>query len=204
MVLVAWIIGINLTLPQFIAAPPYTFSAPAAAAAWLAPMLGAFLGGAWGHFFNDWLANRYIRTHDGRFKAEIRLLGTYAPTLIGFVGLVLFGQALQHGLHWIAIELAWSFIAFAMVAATTAVSAYCLDCFPQHASVVAAIINLWRTTGGFCVVYFQFKWIATSGFGVTFGCQAMTLGVAFVAGVLTTQFWGGKWRMRNPPPQAEN
>lgn len=204
MVLVAWVIGLNLTLPQFIAASPYTFSASGQAAAWLAPMIGAFIGGAWGHFFNDWLANRYIKSHNGRFVPETRLWGTYLPTLIGFAGIVLFGEALQHGLQWISVEFAWAMIAFAMVAATTAVSAYCLDCFPNHASIVASIINMWRTTGGFCVVYFQFKWIATSGFAVTFGCQAMMLGVAFIAGVLTTQFWGKRWRMNNPPPKAEN
>lgn len=204
MVLVAWIIGINLTLPQFISAPPYSFSAPASAAAWVSPMIGAFIGGAWGNFFNDWLANRYIRTHNGRWIPETRLWGTYLPTIIGFMGLVLFGEALQHGLHWISIEFAWSFIAFAMVAATTAVSAYTLDCFPNHASIVASIINMWRTTGGFCVVYFQFKWIATSGFAVTFGCQAMTLGVAFCGGVLVTQVFGGRWRQKHLPPNAEN
>jgi hypothetical protein len=40
--------------------------------------------------------------------------------------------------------IAWAFIAFAMVSATTAVSAYCLDSFPNHASLVAAVINMWR------------------------------------------------------------
>jgi hypothetical protein len=31
-----------------------------------------------------------------------------------------------------------------VVSATTAVSAYCLDCFPNHASLIAAIVNMWR------------------------------------------------------------
>lgn len=66
------------------------------------------------------------------------------------------------------------------------------------------MLNRGRTTGGFCVVYFQLEWIATSGPGVSFGCQAMILGVAFLVGVVSTQIFGQKWRMRNPPPKAEN
>jgi hypothetical protein len=65
-------------------------------------------------------------------------------------------------------------------------------------------LTLRRTTGGFCVIYFQLKWIATSGPGVSFGCQAMILAVAFFAGVVTTQVWGRKWRTQYPPPRMEN
>jgi hypothetical protein len=51
---------------------------------------------------------------------------------------------LQHSLHWIWLLVAWSFIAFAMVSATTSVSAYCLDSFPEYASHSGAIVNMWR------------------------------------------------------------
>lgn len=65
-------------------------------------------------------------------------------------------------------------------------------------------LTLCRTTGGFCVIYFQLKWIATTGPGVSFGLQAMVLGVAFLAGVVTTQIWGRKWRLKYPAPATEN
>ncbi|KAK5131682.1 hypothetical protein LTR08_000736 [Meristemomyces frigidus] len=192
MVLVAWVIGVNITISQLVVPPPYSFSAVAEACSWIAPIIGAVLGEVWGHVFNDWLCTRYIRQHNGTYVLENRLWGTYAPTLVGFAGLVLYGQALQHTLHWAALLIAWACLAFSMVAATTAVSAYCLDSFPNHASLVASIINMWRTTGGFCVGYFQLKWIATSGAGVTFGCQAMVLGVAFLVGIVLTQVCGKK------------
>lgn len=204
MVFIAWIIGINITISQLLVPPPYSFSAAAEAVSWLAPLTGAIIGEFWGHWFNDWLCARYIRSHNGSYNLENRLWGTYFPTLIGFGGLILYGQALQHTLPWIALILAWASQGFAMVAATTAVSAYILDSFPNHASLVASIINFWRTTGGFCVVYFQLKWIATSGAAVTFGCQAMITGVAFIVGVGSTQYFGKRWRRKYPPPKAEN
>jgi len=60
-----------------------------------------------------------------------------------------------------------------------------------------------RTTGGFCVVYFQLRWAATSGPAVSFGCQAMLLGVAFVFGVVMTQWKGQSWRNKYPLLKAE-
>lgn len=49
------------------------------------------------------------------------------------------------------------------------------------------------TTGGFCVVYFQVSWISASGADVAFGLQALVLGVAFVVGVVATQFLGNRF-----------
>lgn len=49
------------------------------------------------------------------------------------------------------------------------------------------------TTGGFCVVYFQVSWISASGADVAFGLQALVLGVAFVVGVVATQFLGNSF-----------
>jgi MFS family permease len=144
MVLVAWVIGVNTTISQLVLPPPYSFSPAALATSWLAPIIGAVIGGIWGDWFNNWLQTRYIRTHAGVYVVENRLWGAYAPTLLGFTGLILYGQTLQHSMHWMGLLVAWSFIAFAMVSATTAVSAYCLDSFPNHASLVAAIINMWR------------------------------------------------------------
>ncbi|KAF2235849.1 MFS transporter [Viridothelium virens] len=204
MVLVAWVIGINTTISLLVVPPPYSFSPSAEAVSWVAPMIGAGLGELWGYWFNDFLLRRHLRTHEGSYTVENRLWGVYTPAVIAFVGLILYGQALQHTLHWIALLVAWACVAFGMIAATTAISAYCLDSFPNHSSLVASIINFWRTTGGFCVVYFQLKWIATSGAAVTFGCQGMILGVAFITGVVTTQIWGKRWRKKYPPPKAEN
>jgi hypothetical protein len=107
-------------------------------------MIGAFVGELWGHWFNDFICIRYIRSHGGMWLPEVRLWGTYLPTLVGFVGLVLLGQTLQHTLHWIAMLFSFAFSVFAMIAGTTAVSAYCLDTFPSHSALVSSLINFWR------------------------------------------------------------
>ena len=115
---------------------------------WGAPMIGAILGEVWGHWFNDFLQKRYVKRHNGTWVLEQRLWGNWAPAFLMFLALVLYGQALQHTLHWMVLLFAWALLAFAVVATTTATSAYVLDCFPQHASLAGAIINFWRTAGG--------------------------------------------------------
>lgn len=62
--------------------------------------------------------------------------------------------------------------------------------------------SAFRTTAGFCVTYFQLKWIGATGPGVSFGCQAAIIAAAFVCGVVTTQVWGRKWRLKYPPPSV--
>ena len=148
--LINWcrVIAIVFTAPQFLLAPPFLFSLRGAAAAWAAPIIGCFVGQIWGHWFNDFLCRRYIRRHNGKYVLENRLWGTYGPVLLMFTAFVLYGQAIQHALHWIVLLLAWAFLTSGFIATTTAVSAYALDCFPFHASIVASIINFWRTTGG--------------------------------------------------------
>lgn len=144
MVLVAWAIGVNVTISLIVTPPPYAWSFQKQALSWLAPLIGAIIAETWGHWFNDYLQRSYIRKHNGLYVLENRLWGVDAPTIIGVAGLVLYGQCFQHTLHWMVVLVAWAMIAFSMIAGTTAVSAYCLDAFPNHASLVAAIINMWR------------------------------------------------------------
>jgi hypothetical protein len=53
--------------------------------------------------------------------------------------------------------------------------------------------------GGFCVVYFQVKWVANNGPAVTFGCQAAIVAF-FIISIIATQLKGASWRAKFPAP----
>jgi hypothetical protein len=200
-----WTIGILSTITQFLKPAPYFFSDSAMALIYFAPVIGAILAQLWGHWFNDVLMRRSLRTTDGKVsnKPEIRLLGVFIPWVITFAGLVLFGEVLQHRLPWPVLAVAWGANTFGCVASIVPVEAYLLDVFPTDAVLAAAWISFFRTVGGFCVVYFQLKWIAFNGPAIVFGSQA-----AIVAGVIVficlTLVYGERWRERYPPPEARH
>ncbi len=128
MLLFTWAIGIVTTVTQ-------------ASLFYLAPIVGAIVGEGWGHFFNDFLQNRSIRTHKGQFNPETRLWAVYPACAIGVGAMVLYGQTLQKGLPVIGLAAAWAMMSLSQVASTTAISAYALDSFPHHAALASAWIN---------------------------------------------------------------
>lgn len=144
-----WTIGIVSVITQLVKPPPYLFSNTAVSLLFFAPMGGTIVAEIWGHWFNDFICNRYIKSHGGKFKPEVRLWGVYPAWIVGIGGLILFGQALQHNLHWVAIAFGWGMNCFSTLGTTAAVSAYLLDVLPHHASLAAAWINAFRTIGKF-------------------------------------------------------
>ncbi|KIW08474.1 uncharacterized protein PV09_01376 [Verruconis gallopava] len=202
-----WTIGIVSTITLFTKPPPqatppgYGFSETASALIYIAPMVGTVMAEFWGHWFNDFLQNRYIKKHGGQYKPENRLWGVYPAWIIGVAGLVTFGETLQHHKHWIGLAFGWGMNCFSTLGTTTAISAYILDVLPQHAALASAWINAFRTIGGFCVTYFQSDWAAKNGPAVTFGCQAAIVAF-FILSIIATQVKGASWRIKFPAPQT--
>ena len=170
------------------------------------------MGEIWGHFFNDFICNLYIKNHNGKYNPENRLWGVWLPCAFGISAMVLYGQTLQKELPVIGLAAAWSLMVAAQVASTTAISAYLLDIFPHHANLASSWLNFWRTTGkylmkcldtlelthrtgGFCVTYFQTQWVARSGAAVTFGVQGALIAFGFIF-IVITQLMGRGWRIK--------
>jgi len=198
-----WLIGMVATISQFVLPPViaggYGFSYLALSMLYFAPMIGTLLGEAWGHWFNDFIAHRYM----ARLGLEVRLAACYPAVLIGAAGLVLFGQTLDKQLSWVGLAFGWAMLCFGSLANMVAISTYLLDCLPQHAALAGAWLNFWRVIGGFTVTYFQMVWVRRNGPGLSFGSQAIiTVGAALA--IVATQIWGKRWRNRFPAPAAEN
>ena len=47
-----------------------------------------------------------------------------------------------------------------------------MEKYSEDATVVSAILNMWRTSGGFAVGFFQPPWLAKDGAAVVFSTQA--------------------------------
>jgi hypothetical protein len=137
-----WSIGLNVTLVLFTAPPPpigFGYSNLKIALMYIAPMVrpddangaskpltmaqvAALLGEMFGHWFNDFVANRSIRKSGGTYEAEVRLWMLWLSTPFLVAGLVYYGFCLKDQLSWINLCIAWGFYQWGMVTATVAIT----------------------------------------------------------------------------------
>ncbi|OAL52632.1 MFS general substrate transporter [Pyrenochaeta sp. DS3sAY3a] len=197
-----WAVGINITstilLETPIVAGGYGFGPKAVGYLYFTPLVAVTLGEGFGHFFNDWIANRYVRKHDGIFKPEARLVTNYIAAAFMIPGLIIVGQTLEHHLSYAGIIMGWGMYVFGVMLATVAITAYALDSYGSASSEVSGLLNFARVIAGFAVGYFQQPWGLKSGFGLSFGIQAIIVAVAMVVIVLL-QIYGGRMRAKGGP-----
>jgi hypothetical protein len=183
-----WAVGINQTSSILFATPAiaggYGFLNRSVGFLFFTPVVAVCLGETFGHFFNDYLSARYIRTHRGHFKPEARLVLSYIAAFLMVPSIVLIGQSLVKHLDYDAIVMGWDMYVFGCMVASVAVRAYALDSYPTGSGEVSEFINFARIIGGFSVGYFQQPWGESEGFNVSFGIQAVGYDVPFLSFVL--------------------
>ncbi|EKV11584.1 MFS transporter, putative [Penicillium digitatum PHI26] len=177
--------GITTTIDPFLHSPPYLFGTIGASSMRFAGVVGALCGWAVGHFFNGWIFKR----HRSTWRSELRLHGVWFPIGSMASGLLTYGLTLRFGKHWVGIAIGWIMVNIGLVATIVAISAYALEKYPQQATCVSAILNMWRTCGGFAVGYFQPAWIQRNGLGLVFGIQAAILCVAVALTITPAFLW---------------
>ena len=142
---------------------------------------GALLGFVFGYFFNEWIYHGSNGERKSHWRSEYRLHGIWFPIASMVCGLLCYGLTLQYQALWVGLALGWVLVNIGLVGSTVAVTAFALEKYPEHASVVAAILNMWRTCGGFAVGYFQPSWIAKNGAAAVYATQAAIVAVCVVA-----------------------
>ncbi|OQV02190.1 hypothetical protein CLAIMM_07428 isoform 2 [Cladophialophora immunda] len=196
---IMWAVGINIETSVLFTVPKeaggYGFGPNALGAICLTPAIGTILAEIWGHFFNDWLANRYIKKHEGVFVPEARLVTNYVAAVIMVPGLVILGEALQHTLNYGAIIIGWGAYTAGTLAASVSLTAYLLDAYPVAAGEVNALLNFARAISGFSVGYFQVQWGAKVGYDGSFGTQAAIVGASVVI-IVVLHIYGGRMRAK--------
>lgn len=197
-----WIIGITTSSAILLSTPTvaggYGLSAVSVGFCFFTPLVGVFIGEAFGHFFNDFLAKSYMNRHSGAFKPEVRMWTTYVGGVVMIPGLIIFGQALQKHLNISAIIFSWGMYTVGVTVVSVATMAYVLDCYPAASGEVAALMNFGRVACGFTVAYFEMQWGLSQGFDVSFGIQAAIVAAAYVLAV-SIQVFGPRLRARAGP-----
>ncbi|GAM89106.1 hypothetical protein ANO11243_071410 [Dothideomycetidae sp. 11243] len=194
----AWAIGINITTAILFATPEkyggYGYSYNGVGFLYFIPIVAIFIGEVFGHFFNDFMARRYIHKHGGVFEAEARLTTLYIAAVAMIAGLVLIGQTLEKELSVAGVIFGWGLSAFGVMVNSVATQSYALDSYPLAPAEVAGWVQFARVAGGFSVGYYQQPWGAKVGYAATFGTQAGIVAFSLIA-VVALQIWGRKLRL---------
>lgn len=161
------------------------------------PVVAVVLGEATGHWMHDALARQHTRKHKGHLEPEVRLRAVLFSMPFVIAGLVLIGQCLENGWHYMATSVCWDMYVFAMMITTAALSSYCLDSCPEASGEVSAWLNMARTLGGFIISYFQVRWTTAQGTTLSFGIQGAVCADAFLPVIVllrcgkAMQVWAG-------------
>lgn len=192
-----WPIGITTTIDTFMHSPPYLFDTIEASSMRFAGVIGALCGWVVGYVFNE----RFYHRHSNDWQPEYRLHGVWFPAASLVAGLLTYGLTMNFGKHWIGIAFGWIMVNIGMVAIIVTITSYALAKYPEKSTCVSAILNMWRTCGGFAVGYFQPAWIVRNGLGLVFGIQAIVVCVAIILTITPVIIWG---RRRSQVDRVEN
>lgn len=179
LIIFTWPIGITTTIDTFLHSPPYLFNTIEASSMRFAGVIGALCGWTFGHFFNNRIQTHY-KTNSTQWQPELRLHGVWIPLFSMVCGLLTYGLTMHFGKHWIGIAFGWILVNIGMVGTIVTITAYALEKYPSQSTCVSAILNMWRTCGGFAVGYFQPAWIQKNGLGLVFGIQAIVVSVSVI------------------------
>ncbi|KAJ4298949.1 hypothetical protein N0V90_004192 [Kalmusia sp. IMI 367209] len=194
-----WVVGINITSAILLQTPQayggYGFDNNAIGYLLFAPLIAVTIGELSGHFFNDLIAKRYVKKHNGVFKPEARLLMNQVVVILMVPGLVLVGQTLEKHLSYAGIIMGWGMYVIGSMLASVSLTAYCLDSYGSASSEVAGLLNFARVGAGFSVGYFQEPWGKVHGYGQSFGIQAAIVAAASII-ITVLQFYGARMRAK--------
>ncbi|KIW86782.1 uncharacterized protein Z519_12568 [Cladophialophora bantiana CBS 173.52] len=186
-----WPIGITTTIDAFVRAPPYLFDNVEDASIRFAGVIGALLGFCFGYFFNEWIYNGSGGKRKAHWRSEYRLHGVWFPIGSMVCGLLTYGLTLNYGKSWVGLAFGWVMVNIGLVGTMVAITAFALEKYPTHSAVVSAIINMWRTCGGFAVGYFQPSWISKDGVTAVFATQAAVVLVTAIL-LIGAAIWLGR------------
>ena len=160
---------------------------------YFAPIIGAILGAALGHWLHDFVGNYYMKRHSGHIEPEARLIIIWLASPIMAVSVLILGFALQNTYHYMVIAIFFAGQLVGIMIATVALNAYLLDAYPEGSGEVGAWICFGRNMGGFMAIYIEINWVLKSGPQNALGAQAaISAAASFI--ILALGFFGKRLR----------
>ncbi|KAK0713593.1 major facilitator superfamily domain-containing protein [Lasiosphaeria miniovina] len=155
----------NYIFPLKITAPPYNWSQTNSGLIAVASFLGYLLAIPFTPS-SDLLAARLTRKNNGIRESEMRLGAMLPVMLLAPMGLILFGMAAQHDLHWIAYFFGVGITQFSSYFYFTFTLAYAVDSYTANISEMLIAMNLGKQAISFGMGLDLLTWVLDHGYAV--------------------------------------
>ncbi|KXJ86559.1 major facilitator superfamily domain-containing protein [Microdochium bolleyi] len=186
----SWYSVYNATAALILTGAPYNYTSSMVGVTYLAPLLGAIIGGFVSGPLSDKLALRLAHRAGGLREPEHRLWGLTSYAIILPIGLFMWGIGAAHGAPLAVILIGSVFCGFGIVSGGSYAITYDVDCFKEIAGESMVSLILVRNTMTFAFSYAITPWINASGLQNTFiavGIIALGTGFSFLL-----MIWKGK------------
>ncbi|KAA8911355.1 hypothetical protein TRICI_003840 [Trichomonascus ciferrii] len=186
----AWFNVYNATASDIYSSPPYNFSSSMVGLAYLAPLIGALVGGLFSGPFSDWFMIKLAVKNNGVREPEHRLWGLSFFCVFMTGGLLLWGLGAAHEIHWIGLAFGAAMVGACNVTGGSYSLAYTVDTYKDMSGEALVSVILCRNTISFAFNYAITPWIEHSGLQNTFIAVAMlALGTGLT---FLLMIWKGK------------
>ncbi|OTA99252.1 hypothetical protein M426DRAFT_325333 [Hypoxylon sp. CI-4A] len=193
---------VNALSSTILIPPPYNFSVGAVGLINIPGLIGQAAGAIIGGTCIDKWASYCARRNNGVFVPETRLLLFIVPTIIVFVGIVLFGFAVGQEMHWAVIFVAYGMMSVGLTGSASITMTYVCDCYFPVAAECLEMINGIKNIVAFALIHATVPWVDNMGYAKAFGTLGGIFGglMSFVVPLL---IWGpqirhhtsSKWRL---------
>ena len=191
----SWYSVYNATASAILSSEPYHYSSSMVGVTYLAPLLGAIIGGIVAGPLSDNLTLRLAHRNGGIREPEQRLWGVMLYTLVLTTGLLMWGVGAAHSAPVGVLLIGSVFCGFGIVTGGAYAITYAVDCYKEIAGETIVSLILCRNNLTFAFGYAITPWISASGLQNTFVAVSV---ICFVTGSsFLLMIWKGRgWRIR--------
>jgi MFS family permease len=186
----AWYSVYNATGSEILSSAPYNFSSSAVGLSYIAPLIGALIGGALSGPIADKCTLLLARRNRGVREPEQRLWGLIVYNLLMPGGLILWGVGAFHEIHWIGLMFSAAITGICNVLGGSYALSYLVDSYKDLSGEALVTAILCRNTIAFAFNYAITPWINSMGLQNAFIVAAVLAQVTGLTFLLL--IWKGK------------
>ncbi|KAF2019827.1 major facilitator superfamily transporter [Aaosphaeria arxii CBS 175.79] len=138
---------------------------------------------------SDVIVSRLALRNNGVRTPEMRLYLGYPAIVLGAVGLVVWGCAIDYAWHWVVGQVGFVVFAAGWQMCNTAVSAYVFDCYTEHIIEIMPFYTFFYNLSAFIEPWFINYWVESVGYTWCFATQAL-IALLLIPVFVALQRWG--------------